>query len=187
MARRCKQCKAVELLPASRCTDYLEKQGFCSIDCSAIYSLAKVRKAKDKKARAELKARKEGIKTNRDLKKEAQTVVNAYIRLRDSGKPCISCGRTDYKADAGHYRSAGNNSQLCFNTLNIHAQCARPCNRDLSGNLIEYRKGLIKKIGLERVEQLENDYSEARYSAEYLRRIKAVFKKKIKLYEKLRA
>lgn len=34
--------------------------------------------------------------------------------------------------------------------------CCRKCNCFLSGNLIEYRKGLVKKYGEEKVLMLEN-------------------------------
>ena len=57
--------------------------------------------------------------------------VNKYIRLRDVGKECISCG-TPLVAeqlgggfDVGHYRSRGAAPHLRFYTLNIHGQCKK--------------------------------------------------------------
>lgn len=87
------------------------------------------------------------------LKKKAQDSFNAWIRKRDAGKQCISC--PSYKIDhASHYFSAGNYNFLRFHEDNVHGSCVK-CNTFLHGNLIEYRKGLIKRIGIERVENLE--------------------------------
>jgi len=88
------------------------------------------------------------------LKLKAQTVFNAWIRKRDEGLACISCGSYN-TAHASHYLSAGNYSFLRFHEDNVHLSCLK-CNTFLHGNLIEYRKRLIVKIGIERVEYLEN-------------------------------
>jgi hypothetical protein len=37
----------------------------------------------------------------------------------------------------------------------VHKQCSY-CNLQLAGNLIEYRKGLVKKIGINKVQDLED-------------------------------
>lgn len=87
------------------------------------------------------------------LKLKAQTVFNAFIRKRDEGLPCISCGSYN-TAHASHFMSAGNYNYLRFNEDNVHLSCVK-CNTFLHGNLIEYRKRLIQKIGQERVEYLE--------------------------------
>lgn len=87
------------------------------------------------------------------LLKRAQEVFNAYIRNRDQNKGCISCfGQVE---QAGHYLSQGHHSALRFNEVNTNGQCVR-CNCFLHGNLINYRKGLIKRYGEERVLMLEN-------------------------------
>jgi hypothetical protein len=86
------------------------------------------------------------------LKKKAQDIFNNYIRLRDEGKGCISCGNPI--EHAGHYYSAGHHPALCFNEVNTNGQCIR-CNRYLSGNLINYRIGLVKKYGEQKVLLLE--------------------------------
>ena len=133
---------------------------------------------------------KERLKTRSDRMKEAQAAFNRYIRARDQRKPCICCGRSqgDLKhggaVDAGHYRSRGSAPGLKFNLFNCHSQLAY-CNRYLSGNVIGYRAGLIARIGLERVERLETDNSPRRFDAEYLIRVKRIFTKRAKLYERL--
>lgn len=92
--------------------------------------------------------------------KKVQDKFNEYIRLRDTGGvacQCISCPAIVYyknNVHASHYHSAGNFKSLRFNEDNCHVSCIK-CNTYLSGNLLEYRKGLIKKIGIVRVEKLE--------------------------------
>lgn len=87
------------------------------------------------------------------LLKKCQVVFNKFIRERDSELPCISCG-TGRVAQAGHFLSQGHHSSLRFNEFNTNGQCVR-CNHFLSGNLINYRKGLVKKIGEDKVVELE--------------------------------
>lgn len=88
-----------------------------------------------------------------NLTKRAQVVFNTWIRKRDSQAGCISCGRP--VTEAGHYLNAGHFSALRFSEMNVNGQCTR-CNCFLHGNLIEYRKGLIKKYGESNVKLLEN-------------------------------
>jgi len=91
------------------------------------------------------------------LKKKAGDVFRAWIRNRDKGNRCISCGAWE-PSDAGHFYPAGTVPALEFDEDNVHLQC-RKCNFYESANLHHYRPNLIKKIGLERVERL--DYIEA--------------------------
>ncbi len=137
---------------------------------------------REKKARKVKKEFKENDKST--LIKLAQTVVNAYVRLRDKNNPCISCGYIGdgRKWNAGHFRPQGGNQQLRFNLLNLHRQC-EPCNSYKSGNLVSYRENLIKKIGLDRVEIIEANHERGNYSVEYLQKLIKVFRKKIKLYQ----
>ena len=78
---------------------------------------------------------------------------NKFIRERDFAFGCISCG--ERVTQAGHYRSAGHHPHLRFNEQNVNGQCTR-CNLFLRGNLIDYRKGLVKKIGILEVDGLES-------------------------------
>lgn len=141
--------------------------------------------------RDDLRERRERLKTASDWNKEAQAAVNRYIFWRDYGNPCISCGKPlNYgvrggAVDASHYRSRGSARHLRFNVFNIHSGCVR-CNRELSGNLIPYRINLIEKIGLWRVERLEHDNSIRKFDIAYLQRVKAIFTRRAKHYEKLR-
>lgn len=112
--------------------------------------------------------------------KRAQSAFNAWVRARDDGQPCISCGRFHQGQNhAGHYRPAGSNPELRFEPDNCHLQCA-PCNSHLSGNLSKYRPALIAKIGLERVEWLEGPHEPKRYRKEDYQAIEAEYKAKLK-------
>ena len=129
---------------------------FCDYDCATAFAKENIPKGREVKRREQKKKDKvklESLKTVGDYIKEAQVSVNRYIRARDYGKPCISCGvpySNGYggKFDCGHYRSRGSASHLRFNLLNMAGQCVT-CNRYNSGNVVEYRKGLIDKIGVE--------------------------------------
>jgi len=132
---------------------------FCDKDlCHNLGVKELVKKEREKKAkqeRKETKKAKEALLTHRDYLKLFQTVFNSYIRERDKDLPCISCGKNNEKQfHAGHYRSVGSCPELRFEELNVWKQCAT-CNTYLHGNLIEYRKELINRIGVEKVEWLE--------------------------------
>ena len=143
-------------------------------------------KEAEKAGRQRRKAKRESLKSKSQWDKEAQSAFNRYIRIRDEGKPCVSCGNqligksnylTGSAIDASHYRSRGAASHLKFNVFNVHSACTR-CNRQLSGNAVEYRIRLIERIGLERVERLEADYAPRRFDVTYLKRVKAIFSRR---------
>jgi len=163
---------------------------FCSWDHLHEYTRSDSAKKTAKTAYArETKAIKESLKTASDYTKEAQASFNAYIRIRDKNKPCIRCGCAQGDTvhggnfDAGHYRSRGSAGHLRFHLLNCHSQCVR-CNRYLSGNVVEYRKGLVGRIGEERVGQLEVDNNPRKFTVEHLKRVKKIFNKRKRLYER---
>ena len=166
--KRCKACRS-EFVPAK------PLQVACGIPCAL--ELAKVAQAKKKaqeatKERAEHAKRKEAVKTKGEHTKEAQTAFNAFIRERDKNLPCVSCGRHHQgQYHAGHYRTTAAAPELRFEPLNVWKQCA-PCNNHKSGNLIEYRIELVKRIGAEKVEWLEGPHDPKRYTIENLKAIK---------------
>ncbi len=166
---------------------------FCGPACAAEHARAKSLEKRAKAARKDLRARKEALKTRGDYLKEAQAAFNSYIRERDYGKPCISCGTlgsgkahiTGSAWDCGHYRSTGAAPHLRFHTLNAARQCTR-CNRELSGNAVEMRKGMVLRFGMATVEAVESDNHPRQYDIAALRRIKRIFRKRARLYRKLR-
>jgi hypothetical protein len=130
-------------------------------------------------------AKKRNFKLN-DIKlrrRQAVMEFNKFIRLRDVNQPCISCQRHHTgQYHAGHYKPAGINSALKFNELNVHKQCA-PCNNNLSGNLTNYRINLIIKIGLPKVEEMENNKEITSFTCEQLKAIEVKYKAKNKMLE----
>lgn len=151
----------------------------CSPACALLHAQRqgeKQRKALDKIERKAIREVKERVKPRSAYMREAQAAFNAWVRERDAEQPCISCGRHHQgKYDAGHYRSVGSNPALRFEPLNCHKQCV-PCNQHKSGNAIEYRIGLVARVGAETVAWLEGPHEPKRYSIDDLKAIKAKYK-----------
>lgn len=143
------------------------------------------REAIAKAERESVKRRKEAIKTIPDLIKEAQREFNAYIRARDRDQPCICCGlplgagEVGGAYDAGHYRSTGSASHLRFHEDNCHAQ-RKQCNRYGAGRAIDYRAGLLGRIGREATEALESNNKPHKWTREELTTIRDTYKAKLK-------
>lgn len=174
--KKCKVCR-------EKFTPRSPLQAACGIECA----LAIVADKRGKKAQADQKqekkadrAKREKLKSRADWLREAQTAFNAFIRARDAGKPCISCGRHHQgQYHAGHYLSVGARPELRFNELNNNLQCA-PCNTYLSGNAVLYRKALIDKIGLDMVEWLEGPHEPKKYAIDEIKAIKKEYTQKLK-------
>ncbi|EQA6236817.1 recombination protein NinG [Enterobacter hormaechei] len=205
-------------LPRRKCAHKACRQWFhpvrdgqvvCSFECASAIGKEQIEKAREaakqkaaqrqrteeKAGRQRRKAKRESFKTKAQWDKEAQSAFNRYIRIRDEGKECVSCGNpligksnylTGSAIDASHCRSRGAASHLKFNVFNVHSACTR-CNRQLSGNAVEYRIRLIERIGQERVERLESDNDPRRFDIPYLQRIKSIFTRKARALEKRRA
>lgn len=167
-------------------------QAVCSPKCAL--ATVEVQKAKEKKSlaqagRREIKVRKEALRTRGDHMREAQQAFNAYTRARDqaAGHLCISSGKpldwSGNAVDAGHYRSVGSAPHLRFDERNCHAQ-SKQDNRFLSGNAVDYRIGLIARIGQEAVDALEADQAPRKYSLEQIKGIKAYYRAKTRELKK---
>lgn len=151
---------------------------------------AKMQRAKAKVERASVKVRKDKLKSKSDWAREAQIVVNKYVRLRDAslGRGCVSCGaRPEQKwggtMDAGHLRSVGSAPHLRFYLPQISSQCVT-CNRYKGGMALAFRRTLVERHGNEWVETLEAMQGLAKFDIPYYQRIKAIFSKKCKRLEK---
>jgi hypothetical protein len=162
-------------------------QAVCSPKCGLAIKHVNEEKARKSLAdigRKEIRAAKERIKPKGQYMKEAQTAFNAWVRERDVALPCISCGRHHQgKYDAGHYRTVGSNPALRFEPLNCHRQCS-PCNTHKSGDIVNYRIELVKRIGADRVDWLEGPHDPKRYTIEDLKNIKADYLAKTKELKK---
>ena len=156
--------------------------------CAMVMGKRKAEENRKKQAKTDRllqRERLQKLKSRADWLKDLQVVFNKFIRLRDKDLPCISCGRFHSgKYDAGHYRSVGACPELRFHEDNVHRQCV-PCNQHKSGNAIEYRLGLIARIGLTRVEFLERkDHPPLKLSVEEIKDLIQVYKVKCKELER---
>lgn len=181
--KRCKVCQAM-FTPARNF------QAVCGeIACAIAHAPAnqiRARKALADVERKEIQVRKERLKSRADHAKEAQAVINRYVRLRDAHLGCISCDKPPSwggQWHCSHFRSVGAAAHLRFNLWNMNKSCSQ-CNAHLSGNIMVYRPRLVEKIGAEKVVWLECNQDLVRHEIPYLKRLKSVFTKKTKRLEK---
>jgi hypothetical protein len=96
------------------------------------------------------------------LLKDAEKVFNAWVRkraLQDNNYfVCKNCSRTFPKEElnAGHLYAVKKSSFLRFHEDNVWGEC-RGCNA-FDDNKVKYQLNLIKEIGIERVEWLNDHY-----------------------------
>ncbi len=88
--------------------------------------------------------------------------------------------------DCGHYRSTGSAPHLRFDPANAHAQ-RKVCNRWGAGRAVDYRIGLIARIGLAAVERIEADHRVHKWTREELVAIRETYKAKLKQLKKEQA
>lgn len=159
----------------------------CSPDCALAFAVAE----RERHLKLERRAGLEKLKRKADYVAEAQRYFNAFIRARDEGLPCICCGKTGgaYSRggvwDAGHYRSRGSAPHLRFDESNCHAQL-KVCNRYGAGRAVDYRLGLIARIGLAAVEALETDDTPRHWSIDELKAIAVTYRAKLAQLKKER-
>lgn len=182
--RKCKVCR--EPFRPARAL-----QTWCSPECGVTLAGRLLAKKKAKDAadeKRQTRAQLEALKTVPELKKEAQVAFNAWVRARDqaAGHGCICCGRPldwgmkgmrGHSVDAGHYRSTGSADHLRFHEDNCHAQAVY-CNRNGAGRAVDYRIGLIKRIGLAAVEALESNNVTAKWDRDELRTLRDTYRRR---------
>ena len=166
---RCKNCK-------NKFTPIRFNMKYCTeIECLKAFS-EEIKQKTWKETKTRMKTE---LKTNQDWLKEAQTIFNKFIRLRDNGLWCISCGLPPKKKNAGHYFSSGGHSNVRFDEDNVHLQC-EACNTYLSGNLLNYQIGIEKRIGVAKLIELQGKaHLEKRWSVEELKEIIRIYKNKV--------
>lgn len=165
----------------------LPMQRVCGPVCALAYAKSVTGKAKKvaivKERRADaVKLAK--LKTRSQWAREAQAAFNLFIRERDAGLPCISCGRQHQgQWHAGHYLSVGARPELRFCESNVHKQCA-PCNNNLSGNIVLYRLSLASRIGNAGVDWLEGPHPTRKYTVHELEAIKKEYVARAREFKK---
>lgn len=178
--KKCKHCKQPFVVNPIYPLQYI-----CTPICAIAYQKYLSEKLKQNKWRDEKKVMIEKLLTHSDYIKMLQTVFNAFIRKRDADLPCITCGTSkDIEYAAGHFYPT-TYQYLRFNEDNVHKQCNKSCNMMKRGNLLEYRPALIKKIGIERVEVLDNTrHFNLDLSIPEIKEKIKLYKTKIKDYDK---
>lgn len=175
-----KRCKSPECRQSFQPRNSM--QAVCSPKCGLALAAIQRKRKEAKLAREDrqkTRERKERLKTRADYAADAQKAFNAWIRERDAGQPCISCGTTsDVQFCAGHYRTVGACPELRYEPLNVHRQCNKNCNLEKSGNIVEYRIRLVQKIGADKVAWLEGPHEPKRYTVEDLKEITKEYRAK---------
>jgi hypothetical protein len=167
---RCKHCK-------EKFEPIRFNHKYCLADDCIKAFVAEVKEKTWKETKTRMKT---DLKTTQDWLKEAQTIFNQYIRLRDQGLNCISCDKPPLKKNCGHYYSQGGHSNVRFDEDNCHLQCEH-CNTYLSGNLLNYQIGIEKRIGAEKLIELQGKaHIEKRWSVDELKNIIKKYKDLVK-------
>lgn len=137
---------------------YSTLQVCCSVKCALIFNSEKEVKKRVK----EMKVESQKLS---DLEKVARTIFQKYIRERDKNENCLSCGTEKTQQwDGSHLFSAEQYSGVIFDEQNVN-KCCCYCNRNLYGNLLNYKEGFIRKYG-------ENAYISLKKRAEETRTYK---------------
>jgi hypothetical protein len=119
------------------------------------------------------------------LKQNTVNACHEYIKLRDKGKPCVSCGQPWNKEhQAGHFYKAELYSNLKYDEFNIHNQCVG-CNIHKNGNEQKYRERILLRISTDELDRLDRDAAEYKvmnfkWDRENLKQIRDYYKKKLK-------
>lgn len=123
------------------------------------------------------------------LKADAWDAFSLYVRTRDCLRTtgtrqwalCITCGKRYHMKvlQAGHFIS-GRRSATLFSEKGTHAQCYN-CNINLKGNLLEYRRQIIRLFGSGFDEELERrDREVVQYKRQDYVDIKEQYQRKLK-------
>lgn len=193
-----KPCKGTGLAKGYGCGEKTKHRvyGLGKMCCYASWLLTsengkiKLEKARLKvsKPRKEFESFKKEQKDRKNLTtliESVKKVCHKYIRLRDKGKPCVSC-QAPYHKDhqAGHFYKAELFSSIKFNEFNINGQCVQ-CNIRKEGNESQYRVNLSERIGLDKFQKL-NDLAKLekrkvhKWDREELKKIRSYYNQKIK-------
>ncbi len=170
-SKKCKICRSA----------FIPRSSWAKV-CSPTCGLELAKRDRERLERKDIAKRKAAIKKPSEHADNAQDWVNRYVKWRDWGKPCVSCGRPHIfgvTRNASHLKARGSNSFLRFHLWNIHMSCIQ-CNKDKGGNVAEYIPRLAERIGQDKVDFLLSAPRSREYSIEYCLRLKAIFTKKAK-------
>ena len=100
--------------------------------------------------------KKKKPKTRSYYVKQLDKVFSEYIRRRDDGKGCVTCGikKPWQEMQACHYYSRGKYPTR-WHELNVHSGCYR-CNVLLKGAYTDYALFMFSTYGAEKIQELYN-------------------------------
>jgi hypothetical protein len=170
---KCKVCK-------KEFTQFNSTISVCGYQCAIEWGKLHPKKTSIKRVNSQLKSEaKEKLETYSQKVNKVKVIFQKWIRERDKDLPCISCGTTKASMwHASHFKKAETFSGVIFHELNTWKSCSK-CNVFLNGNELKYRENLVKKIGVEQVEALEDLANETRtkkWTIEELQLIKTKYK-----------
>jgi hypothetical protein len=163
MTRRCKCSCGVELLPAAKCTNIVEKKGYASIECLTRHTRIKEAAKKDKVIKDRNIAFKKTIGRNpKKLALESAQLLARISSADDDGIcTCVTCGyvgKFNDGFDGGHFMAKGNCSYWMLDPRNIWPQC-KPCNGNgmkYGNKATDYTIWMIDKLGREFVDHMKS-------------------------------
>ncbi|HTH10784.1 MAG TPA: recombination protein NinG [Acidovorax sp.] len=150
--------------------------------------------------KAETRRRLREMRPLRAFIKDAQDAFNQWVRCRDEGLPCISCGELNPIElgpggawDAGHFLGRGAHPEKRFMEDNCHRQC-KVCNAGSAKNPAkaktvhrQYEQELLRRIGPERFEAVNAPLPVHKWTREELVAIRDHYKAKTKELRKQEA
>ncbi|MEO1082411.1 MAG: recombination protein NinG [Pseudomonadota bacterium] len=179
------------------------RHSVCGEQCAIDLAGHKRREAARKQAKREAEEARRQYRASRKPAKnhdggglytQARQAINGFVRERDYDKPCIVHGTNDPNDfyDAGHFIGVEVTSALRFNLWNIHKQ-KRSSNRGAhyrkkyrDTTPAKYEANLVKRIGQARVDWLKGPHEPREYSDEWLCRAADIFRRRARLYRRLR-
>lgn len=124
----------------------------------------------------------------RTLSREKELTWKAfseYVRRRDEGKGCVTCGKSyEWKVlQAGHFIGGRNNSIL-FDERGVWGQCYI-CNIVKKGSGPEYYKFMLSQFGQDVIDDLIRiSHETKKFTHEELQAMREDYKERIKLLTK---
>lgn len=196
---RCKSCKQTfdqykfngKYCKAKPCQE-IEREILIEKQTKKALANLEKQKEQDRKWKEELQQAKKAKKENTSLsylKINVRTVCHDYIKLRDKGKPCVSCNRPwDSSFQAGHLYKAELYSMLKYDERNIAGQCQN-CNLYKDGNESSYHLNILSRISQEDYDEIKRIASEEKrtnfkWDRQELNRIRDYYKEKSKEIKK---
>lgn len=167
---------------------------WCSIECAVVISMIQRDRQRVKFAERKRKALKRKVlrqKAEDRLEENVQKQFNRFIRARDHGLPCVTCGKLK-PLQCGHHRSVGSFPTLRYDTRNANGQCGQ-CNngsakfrRNEAQVAERYDAEVARRFGKKRLDWLWGPHPARQYRNPDLKRLLAVFRRRANHYEKLR-